>query len=461
MSDVPVAVEESAKPIAPLAEGSLWRAIWVMSWPLMLMTMSSSLISMTDVYMAGKLGSANQAAVGAAEQVIFLYFVVILSAGVGTTALVSRALGADNEKEARKSIAQSLLTSMVLGFGLCLLSWFGSASILDLLHPPKEILELGAPYLKIYGFYLIPLSIVCIVNAAFRSSGDARIPLLIGATQTIVNILGDYLCIYQNWPIPGLGIRGIAASGVVAGAVGSLLALYKLSRSRLAINLIEFLAIDTDLIWRFVNISAPSVVQSTLRVLGTYVLFFTLRNCPHATESLASWAIGMRIEGFLFMPMFALGLAVASIVGQNLGAKQFERAVQAGWNVTKIGVSLMLLAGTALFLCAEPIARIMSNDIDTIAFTTAYLRINALSEPFLAINFVLGGALQGAGDTRSPMWISILCSWLIRLPFAWLLAISCKLGTPGVWIAMTCSMTCSGIFMALRFQSRKWLATKV
>jgi len=461
MSDVPVSVEESTKPIAPLAEGSLWRAIWVMSWPLMLMTMTSALIGMTDVYMAGKLGSANQAAVGTSEQVIFLYFVIILSASVGTTALVSRALGADNEKEARKCVAQSLLVSLGLGLLLCLLSWLGSSQILNLLHPPIDILQLGTPYLKIYGFSLIPLSIIWIVNAAFRASGDAKTPLLIVATQTGLNILGDYLCIFQNWPIPGLGICGIAGAAVIADVVASVLALYRLSRSRLSIQLAEFFIINTDLIWRFVKISAPSVVQSTLRVLGTYVLFFTLRHCQHATQSIASWAIGMRIEGLIFMPMYALGLAVSSIVGQNLGAKQFERAVQAGWNVTGVGVSLMLLAGTALFLLAEPISHIMSNDADTIAFTTAYLRINAISEPFLAMNFVLGGALQGAGDTRSPMWITILCSWLIRLPLAWILAISCDLGTPGVWIAMTCSMICAGVFMAMRYGSRKWLATRI
>src|SRR5271163_231570 len=276
MSDVPVSVEESTKPIAPLAEGSLWRAIWVMSWPLMLMTMTSALIGMTDVYMAGKLGSANQAAVGTSEQVIFLYFVIILSASVGTTALVSRALGADNEKEARKCVAQSLLVSLGLGLLLCLLSWLGSSQILNLLHPPIDILQLGTPYLKIYGFSLIPLSIIWIVNAAFRASGDAKTPLLIVATHTGLNILGDYLCIFQNWPIPGLGICGIAGAAVIADVVASVLALYRLSRSRLSIQLAEFFIINTDLIWRFVKISAPSVVQSTLRVLGTYVLFFTL-----------------------------------------------------------------------------------------------------------------------------------------------------------------------------------------
>ncbi len=427
----------------------------------MLMTSTSSLVGMTDVYMSGKLGSASQAAVGTAEQVIFLYFVVILSAGVSTTALVSRALGADNEQEAQKCVAQSLLVSLGLGFSLCILSWFGSTWILNLLHPPPEILKLGTPYLKIYGFYLLPLSIVCIINAAFRASGDARTPLMIVATQTFLNILGDYLCICQNWPVPGLGLSGIAGSGVIAGGVASLLAIYKLSRSHLAISFSRLFEIDISLIWRLVKIAFPSVVQSTLRVLGTYVLFFTLRHCPNATQSIASWAIGMRIEGFVFMPMFALGLAVSSIVGQNLGAKQFERAVQAGWNVTGIGVSLMVVAGTVLFLFAEPIARIMSTDANTIAFTAAYLRINAISEPFLAMSFVLSGALQGAGDTRSPMWITITCSWLIRLPLAWILAIKYQLGTPGVWMAMTCSMTCSGILLAMRFGSRKWLRTVV
>jgi Na+-driven multidrug efflux pump len=170
----------------------------------------------------------------------------------------------------------------------------------------------------------------------------------------------------------------------------------------------------------------------------------------------------MRVEGLIFMPLMALSLAVSSIVGQNLGARRHDRAINAGWSVTMIGVAMMVLMGIALFFCAPILAHTMnSNDPKTITFVTGYLRINACAEPFLALAMVLGGALQGAGDTRTPMWISFFCHWVIRLPLAWFLALGLQWGPNGAWASMAVSVICSGIATAWWFQSKKWLKTEV
>ncbi|MBA3857350.1 MAG: hypothetical protein C0507_10625 [Cyanobacteria bacterium PR.3.49] len=163
----------------------------------------------------------------------------------------------------------------------------------------------------------------------------------------------------------------------------------------------------------------------------------------------------------MFMPLMALSLAVASIVGQNLGAKQEERAFKAGWHVTLIGMAMMLLCCALLILFADSLSDIMTKDKDTARITASYIRYNAIGGPFLALAMVLGSALQGAGDTKTPMVISYIANWVIRLPVAYGLAIVMKMGSDGAWLSMTLSVAVMGILTALRYQSKAWLKTKV
>jgi Na+-driven multidrug efflux pump len=169
----------------------------------------------------------------------------------------------------------------------------------------------------------------------------------------------------------------------------------------------------------------------------------------------------MRVEALIFMPLLALGLAVASIVGQNLGAKQVERAVKAGWQVAFIGIGMMVVLATALYFGADFLANCMSKDAMTVDYTRSYLRVAAFSEPFLALAMVLSGALQGAGDTRTPMWITIVTNWLVRLPLAWVLAITLHYGPIGAWIAMATSISLNGIATTAWYKSRRWIKTTI
>ncbi|MBZ0186035.1 MAG: MATE family efflux transporter, partial [Candidatus Obscuribacterales bacterium] len=270
------------------------------------------------------------------------------------------------------------------------------------------------------------------------------------------SITGDFLTVVHNWPVPGLGLKGIAFSALTASCVACLLSLYKISRSDLAPCLKLLTPVIPDMIKRVIKIGIPSAAQRMAWATSVFVLFYILARCPQPTEALASWAVGMRIEGLMFMPVMALSMAVSSIVGQNLGAKEVERAYTAGWHVTFIGVGLLTVLATLLFVLAEPIAGLMCKDPVTIEYVTSYLRINALSEPWLALGMILGGAFQGAGDTKTPMWITFITNWVIRLPLAYYLALNFKLGPQGVWWAMTSSVVIMGLLTAWRYRSRSW-----
>jgi putative MATE family efflux protein len=414
-----------------------------------------------DIQISRTLGSAAQAAVGVSEQILFMFMVFIMATGVGTTALVSRAAGAKNNAEADESTGQSLMLSLSMGLILTLACLFISGVLIARAGNAPEVAAAAKQYLGIYAFVLIPFSVNAIVNSAFRAIGRATFPLFVIVTITIITISGDYLTVVGNWPVPGLGLKGIALSGVIGSFAGMCVALYLVRRSPLKNSFTRMWPMSKSYAVRILKVGIPTAFHRLSWSLSVFVLFAILRRCQNATAALASWTIGMRLEAVIFMPLMALGLAVAAIVGQNLGAKQVDRAVQAGWQVTWIGVSMMVVLGASLFLGADFLAHAMSKDPITIDYTRSYLRINAWSEPMLAIAMVLGGALQGAGDTRTPMWFSLITNWLLRLPLAWLLSITLQQGPPGTWFSMAISISCNALLTACWYHSRKWVKTEI
>lgn len=447
---------------APLVSGSLWKAIWVMSWPLLVATMATSLVGLIDVQVAGRLGTAPQAAVGLAEQIIFIFQVFLMSIGVGTTAIVSRAYGKKDYDDADFATAQSISLSILIGVLLTVIALFSAHCVIPLLSPQSDASAHCNLYLTVFALYLVPFSFVCIANSAFRAIGNARIPLLIICTEAAINIAGDYLTVVYNFPVHGLGVRGIAASAVVGAVIASIMAIIFIRRSQLKASLKRLWPLSAPILNRIVQIGVPAALQRLSWGLSVCGLFFILSKVVHPTAALAAWTIGMRVEGLLFMPEMALSMAVSSIVGQNLGANRTDRAVRAGWTVTGIGAGLMGTVALIVFAFARQLAIAMSaNDVATIECTTMYLQINAFGAVSQAVNAILSGALQGAGDTKATMWISIVCNWLIRLPLAWVLAVHMQMGANGAWIAMVSSATIAAIAVSLRFQTGVWAGRKI
>jgi putative MATE family efflux protein len=444
-----------------LVTGSLWKAIWTMSWPLLLTSTSSSLVGFVDVQISKTLGSAAQAAVGVSEQVLFMFMVFIMATSVGTNALVSRAAGANDSDEVDRATGQSLSLSISLGIFLTIFCLSISGFVIGGGGNAPEVSKAAQEYLQVYAFMLIPFSFNAVINSAFRAIGRAKAPLIVMTASAAVTILGDYLTVIKGWPVPGLGLRGIAASGVIGGAIGAAIALYIMLQSPLRKSLRTMLPPSKFYSMRILRIGVPSALSRLSWSLSVYALFAILKHCDNATCALASWTIGMRVEAMIFMPLLGLSLAVASIVGQNLGAKKIDRAVKAGWQVTYVGIVMMVILGSVLFFGADFLAHRMSDDPITIDYTRSYLRVNSLVEPFLALGMVLSGALQGAGDTRMPMWISFFTGWIVRIPIAWLFAINLHMGPLGAWIAMSTSITMNGILTTLWYRSRRWIKTTV
>ncbi len=210
-----------------------------------------------------------------------------------------------------------------------------------------------------------------------------------------------------------------------------------------------------------INLSWPAALLQIAWNAGSIVLYNILGRLGNASvTALASITNGLRIEAIIYLPAFALNMAASVLVGQNLGAGNTNRAENLGWKIALSGVILMSLMAVVTFIWAEKFAAILTKNPEVLEETTRYLRINMLSEPFMALSVVLAGGLQGAGDTKGTMWVIIIAMWVIRLPLAYFFSLILNYGATGVWVAMVISMTVQGILMTWRFHKGHWKELK-
>jgi putative MATE family efflux protein len=211
------------------------------------------------------------------------------------------------------------------------------------------------------------------------------------------------------------------------------------------------------MIKKIIKLGWPAALLQIAWNAGSIVLYNILgRLGDKSIVALASITNGLRIEAVIYLPAFALNMAAAVLIGQNLGARNADRAEQIGWKIALTGVILMSLMALIIFVWARDIASTITKDPEVLEETTRYLRINMLSEPFMALSVALAGCLQGAGDTKGTMWVIIIAMWVIRLPLAYFLASVLNYGAIGVWTAMVISMNVQGLLMAWRFRQGHW-----
>lgn len=447
-----------------LTHGSLKLGMWKIAWPLLLTTLCISLVDFVHVQVAGYLSAASQAAVGICDQITMICIILIDSIAIGTTAVISRSHGSGQASDTEGATAQSLWLAAVLGVSLALVVTLVARVFLPMCTvcpTTASINTEGQMYITIAALYLIPFSFVSSIAAVFRGVGNSRIQLQTIALMTGLDILGNYLLVVVGWPVKGLGISGIAYASLTAALVATLFAFWRLCWSPLRDSIKRVSLVPGKVTRQILAIGVPSSLQEISWATSALLLFWIISMCPKPTAALAAWAIGPRIEAFIYLPLTALAIAVMVTVGQNLGANRLARAWTASNNVAMIGVAGMVVAGTLLFISAEPLGRMTTEDPQVALLIASYLRFNAVAEPFVALENILGGSLQALDDTKYPMQIGFLCNWIIRLPLAYGLAIPAGLGPSGVWISMMTTDVISGLLITRRFRSRPlWDALK-
>jgi MATE family multidrug resistance protein len=445
-----------------LTVGSLWANIWEISWPMLLIMVFFFLVGLTDIYVAGLISPEVQAAVGFVDQLYFLIIIIANAIGIGTLAMVSRAAGSGDREMSLRIARQSLLLSVVIASAISLAGLLFYRDIVVLAGFPPGIRDIAERFLRIFALALGPNYILIISNAVFRARGDVRKPLMTMFIVSLFNITGDFLLVFGVFFFPKMGYTGIATSTAVSVTAGMIINLFFLSRGWWKDFYSGTWKLSPDLIKKIIGLSWPAAMLQVAWNAGTIVLYNILgRLGAESVAALASITNGLRIEAIIYLPAFALNMAASVLVGQNLGAGDPGRAARVGWKIVQAGILLVSLMALVIFIWAENIASTVTNNPAVLAETTRYLRINMLSEPFMAMSSILGGGLQGAGDTRGAMWVIIVAMWFIRLPLAYVAALVLHYGATGVWVAMIISMAVQGLLMARRFHKGRWKTFRV
>ena len=444
------------------SHAGLHRAVWMLAWPSVLTMLLQTVNSFTDRFFVGHLGSDALAAVGVAGQLMFLLFSVGMSISIGTTALVARFAGARETDEATVAANQSVWIAGIASLLCVALMLPLRGVVVAQMHLSAPAAALCVQYLTLTILGVPALFLMLILGGVYRGLGDTVTPAP-GDDRRQHHPPGRRLPadlrqggLSRNWACPAARWR-CSARRSSAQSCTSLF----LRRSPVAGLLTRKRRLEMDWARRILNIGIPAALQNLSRVLSMLLFTGVLARTPDATAGVAALTIGLTSESIAFMPGFAFSTAASTLTGQNLGARNPDRAERAAWAALGQGLAVMCVMGGVFFVFAPQFAHFFTHDPRVVPLAVSYLRISALAEPFLAFGMILTGALNGAGDTKAPAWASAVTMWGVRLPLAVLLAQVWHFGAVGAWWAMAASTILGGVAAYGLFKWGRWKTVAV
>ena len=460
-----------ARPSRPLdrsiVDGPIRRAVWHLAWPTMLQNVIGGLQGIVDHVMVGHfVGYAGNAGIGVAWQIFLVVFMFISSLFTGMAVLVARFAGAGDREKVNRTVYQAFLAATVLALAVVApAGYFLAPSLLGLVHASALVRAEALPFLRIMFVCSAGMMLFFMISGALRAAGDPRTPLRLGAVLTLLNIGLNVVFIRGLGPIPRFGTAGAALGTVIAGAVASGVAVYLLFSGRLPV--LWHRGMDWRPDWPTIRalfrFGLPAGVQGiAMNVAGVLLLRF-IGSLERSAETQAAFALGYT-ELFSLITWTSVGLmgAAAVVAGQNLGAGRPERAVHGVHVAAGIGLGVAAVVG-ALFVAIprQLLALFGMNDPAVLALGTQLLGFLAISGFFITVALTYTGGLQGTGDTRSPLFITLVSQVAIPLGVCAALDATRGLTPAGIWTAIVLGHFTRGALSVLRFRQGKWRHIKV
>ncbi|HAJ9305216.1 TPA: MATE family efflux transporter [Listeria monocytogenes] len=430
--------------------------IMVLALPAIIENILQVLLGVVDTYFISKIGTEAIAGVGVTNLIMNIYIAFLLALGVGTTAIVSRNIGAKNTENANNSVKQSIIMALGIGIFFGLINLVFSKNILLLLGAEERVLQYALPYFLSVAVPSVFLCLMMILSSALRGSGDTKTPMKITIIANVINIILDYILIFGIFNFAGLGILGAGIATTISRIVGVLLLLKKINsdETKIHINILDKWNIDKDILKSITKIGLPAAFEKLIMRFGQLVYGGMIIKI--GTEAYAAHSIAGTIESFSYLPGMGFGVAAATLVGQSLGAKKKDEAYKMGLMSYFLSTAFMVIIGVIFYIFAPFLAGIFSEDKEVIDLVVLVLRIIALFQPFLCITLVITSVLQGAGDTKFPMYSTLVGIWGVRVLGVYILGIKLNMGLEGVWIAYALDVTVRGVILMIRFMKGKW-----
>ena len=436
-------------------EGSLRKAIFMLSIPMILEMMMESIFAVVDIAYVSRVSVNAVATIGLTESVITLVYAVAIGLSMAATAVVARRIGEKDLEGAREAAMQAIMLGILVAISVGVIGILYAREILGLMGGEPDLIAEGYGYTQWLIGGNITILLLFLINAIFRGAGDASVAMWTLVLSNGLNIILDPIFIFGWGPIPEYGVMGAGiATNIGRGtAVIFQLAILFFGWSRIQLGF-QDMVLRTKVMLNLIRVSLGGIAQF---LIGTSSWVFLMRLMSEfGSEVLAGYTIAIRVMMFTIMPAWGMSNAAATLVGQNLGAKQPERAEKSVWITGKYNAYFMLLVSVVYLLFAKQIVGWFNTNPTVVENGALCLQIIAAGYIFYAYGMVVSQAFNGAGDTRTPTKINFIAFWIFQLPFAYLAAITFELGALGVFMAITMAEVLLSVIAIIWFRKGHW-----
>lgn len=440
--------------------GSIRRAIFLLAVPMVIEMLMESLFAVVDIFWVARLGADAVATVGLVEALMTLVYAVAMGLGLSATAMVARRVGEKDRDAAAFSGVQAIGLGVLAGIVLGIPGWILAPRLLRMMGATPEILAVGTGYARIAMGGCVVVLLLFLNNAVFRGAGDAAIAMRVLWISNTINLVLDPCLIFGWGPFPQLGVTGAAVSTLTGRSIGVLYQFYRLSKGGEHIRILaRHVRLNVEVMLRLIRVSLTGILQFAIPHVAWIGLIRIVSTFGSA--ALASYTISIRIIIFFILPAWGLSGAAATLVGQNLGANQPERAEQSVWKTGLYNVIFLGVEGVLLIVFADPVIRLFTNDSAIIPLGISCLRILSLGNVGYAYGMVMLQAFNGAGDTTTPTIVNFFGFLLFEVPLAYGMALTLGMRSNGVSWAIFIAESCIAVVSILLFRRGRWKAQKI
>ena len=437
-------------------QGSIRQAIILLAIPMILELSLESVFAVVDMFFVSKLGSNAIQTVGLTESVITIVYTLAIGLSVGATAMVARRIGEKNPEAAAHAGAQAIVVSTIVTILISVVGVAYGPQILKIMKAAPEVIEQGAIFTRIMLGGSLVIILLFLINGIFRGAGDAALAMRSLWIASGINIILCPTLINGYGPFPELGLKGAAIATTIGRGTGVLYQCYHLFKGKRIVKIkMPHFKWDWPLIKSLTKVSWPAIAQFFL-ASGSWIILSRLIAEIGGKEASSGYQIAIRNVVFFILPAWGLSNAAATLVGQNLGAKQTERAEKSVLLTTKYNMVFMSFVVILFVLFPGPIISIFSNEPKVHHYAVQALRIIGTGYVFYGMGMVMIQALNGAGDTRTPTLINLVCFWFFQIPLAYLLAKGFDWGPKGAFVSIPVAETAIAVVAWFFFKKGKW-----
>ncbi len=445
-----------------IVEGPLRSAVWKIAWPTMLTNIIGGLQGIVDHVLVGHLvGFTGNAAIGVAWQIFIVVIVFITSLFTGMSVLVARFAGAGEEEKVNRTVYQAFLTAV--GISLLIMAPLGyvlSPSLLDLVNAAPEVKAEALPFLRIMFLFSSGMLIFFMLSGALRSAGDARTPMILGIAMTVLNLVLNVILIRGLGPIPSFGTAGSAMGTVTASGLVAVYSLWKLWSGGWVVSFPrgDGFGPNWSIIRSLFRFGLPTGIQGIAMNIGGVFMLAFIGSLAQSAAAQAAFAVSYS-QLFSLITWTAIGLmgAAATVAGQNLGAGRPDRADEAVHMAARLGFAGAACIGFFfLFFPRQLLAIFGMHEPAVVEIGVQLLRLLSVSGLFIAVALTYTGGLQGTGDTRSPLYISIISQIIVPLSICFVIQQTSTLDPIDIWIAILVGHATRCTLSVIRFKQGKW-----